>query len=271
MTRIVLIGLLTSLPLAAALEPERLQEIFAEANDLFRQANEKRETDPAQAYNLYQAASLRYERLIREGDVRNGRLYYNLGNAYFQMGDLGRAILSYRRAELLVGGDPDLRQSLRYARSRRLDRFDRTTERRVLETLLFWHYDIPTSVRLWLFAACWAGLWGGLAWRLLHPGALGRIAPLSLGAASLLLGGSLGFEAAAEAQERHVVVTALETTARRGDGANYEPAFRDPLHAGAELELLEERDGWMQVRLPDGRSCWIQRTDAEAVRPLGSR
>ena len=54
--------------------------------------------------------------LIDDG-VDNGKLYYNLGNAQLQIGDLGQAIVSYRRAERLIPNDSNLRENLRFARS----------------------------------------------------------------------------------------------------------------------------------------------------------
>ena len=35
-----------------------------------------------------------------------------------------------------------------------------------------------------------------------------------------------------------------------------EPAFRDPLDAGAEFQVLETGPDWYRVALPDGRQCW---------------
>ena len=40
--------------------------------------------------------------------VVNGALLYNLGNARLQAGDVGKAIVSYRRAERLIPGDERL-------------------------------------------------------------------------------------------------------------------------------------------------------------------
>ena len=54
--------------------------------------------------------------------------------------------------------------------------------------------------------------------------------------------------------------------ARQGDGLSYDPAFEDPLHAGAEFHVLEERPGWHRVELPDGRRCWLADRDVELVR-----
>ena len=45
--------------------------------------------------------------------------------------------------------------------------------------------------------------------------------------------------------------------ARKGDGDTYEPSFKEPLHAGAEFKLMENRGEWYQVELADGQRCWI--------------
>ncbi|HIE11941.1 MAG TPA: hypothetical protein EYP63_00690, partial [Desulfotomaculum sp.] len=58
--------------------------------------------DMAQANRLYEAgqyaeAAVAYQALVDAG-AHDGRLYYNLGNAHYKSGDLGRAVLNYRRA-----------------------------------------------------------------------------------------------------------------------------------------------------------------------------
>jgi hypothetical protein len=68
------------------------------------------------ANQLYQAghypeAAQVYEGLISQG-LTDSTLYYNLGNSYFQMGDLGMAILNYQRAALSSPRDADIRANL---------------------------------------------------------------------------------------------------------------------------------------------------------------
>ncbi|MFH1856520.1 MAG: tetratricopeptide repeat protein [Candidatus Omnitrophota bacterium] len=57
-----------------------------------------------------------YEKILSMGS-NGGRLYYNLGNAYFKKGLLGKAILNYSRARRLIPRDADLKANLNYARS----------------------------------------------------------------------------------------------------------------------------------------------------------
>lgn len=74
----------------------------------------------AAANNLYDAghyaeAAQIYEQLVGQG-ARDSVLFYNLGNTYFQQGDLARAIPAYELAAQLAPRDPDIRHNLEVAR-----------------------------------------------------------------------------------------------------------------------------------------------------------
>ena len=262
-----LLGLLLAATLAAGgLSEDERNDLYSEAKRLFREANAAAETQPEAAPELFAKAALRFERLATAGPIRNGRLYYNIGNCYFRMEDLGRAILNYRRAEQYLPNDPNLRQNLDYARRRRLDRVEVPERTRVLKTILFFHYDLPQQTRALGFAVAFVCFWLLLAARLLLRSAvLVWLASLS-GLVGLLLLGSLGAEWRQWRGVRPGVVLAAEVTARKGDGASFEPAFTEPLHAGTEFRLLEDRGDWLAVALDDGRTCWLPAKDVERVR-----
>src|SRR5712692_10527969 len=73
-----------------------------QANRAFEQALTSPTPQAAQVY--YQQAITGYEQLIAAG-IHNARLYYNLGNAYFRLHDLGHAILYYRHGLRLEPGN----------------------------------------------------------------------------------------------------------------------------------------------------------------------
>lgn len=249
----------------AQLSEQQIRELFTEANQLFRQANESASVDPVESQDLYRRAVLRYERIVSEGDVRNGMLFYNIGNAYFRMNDIGRAILNYRRAEQYTPGDRNLARNLRTARETRQDTFEQGQSAQVMRTLLFWHYDIQPGTRSMLFGVFSLLFWGSASVRLFRRGwspgwALGLV-----GAIAALFLGSLVFESTVQASQQAGVVVAPQVIARTGDGQSYEPAFSDPLHAGAEFVLLDARNDWNHIELPDGRQCWIPADSADLV------
>ena len=245
-------------------EPER-QALFVEANQLFREANEVAATNPIAADDLYRRSALRFERLVTEGGVRNGKLFYNIGNAYFRTNDVGRAILNYRRAGQYMGDDPNLAQNLNHARGTRLDSFEETQETQVLKTLLFWHYDISTGWRSILFALLAAVFWTAAGVRLFRSEWAPRLLLIATGLPAVLFLGSLVVEASVKADQAAGVILSQQVIARKGDGESYEPSFKEPLHAGAEFLLVEERRGWFHVELPDERRCWIPAASSELV------
>ena len=63
----------------------------------------------------YAEAAQIYEQLVRQG-ARDSVLFYNLGNTYFQQGDLAKAIPAYEMAAQMAPRDPDIRHNLEIAR-----------------------------------------------------------------------------------------------------------------------------------------------------------
>jgi tetratricopeptide (TPR) repeat protein len=247
------------------LPEEELQDLFSQGKALFRQANQAVANDPDRAKELYRKAALRFERIIRAGKVQNGKLYYNVGNAYFRIGDLGRAILHYRRAERYRPHDPNLLQNLKYARSRRLDQIDVQQKTRVLRTLLFWHYDLSAGTRSVIFAVGSLLFWVGLAVRVFSRKSIPMWALACLGLIGLLFLASLVFEGFFADRQREGVILVENVSARKGDGDTYQPSFKNPLHAGTEVRILEDRNTWYHIELRDGRRCWVPHSAAELI------
>ena len=264
---IALCGASRSAP-AAGLDKAAVFDLFSQGKEALRQANEKVASDPAAAKDLYGRAALRFERIVHEGGVRNGKLFYNIGNIHFRLGDVGRAILYYRRAEQLIPNDPNLRQNLGYARARRVDKVDVKERTKVLKTLFFWHYDLSGRARLVLFAVLFGLVWVLAATRLFRPGAAPRWGIVLAGIVAALLFGSLLTDAVGGSQ-RAGAVLAPEVVARKGDAETYQPSFTEPLHAGTEFELLEDRGEWLHIELADGRRCWVARKAVGLVGAVG--
>lgn len=248
----------------AQLPADKAQSLFVQANDAFRKANAT--ADAAEQARLYEAAILNYEKLIDQGKTENAKLYYNLANTYFLHGDLGRAILNYRRAQKLDDSDANIKKNLAFARSRRVDKVAVPTKSKVFETLLFWHYDFSLRTKFTLSCAFFALLCLALTvivWR-------GRsVAPVTIVIVSAILFicffTSVLLQANSQAKSICGVITAEKIVARQGDGQNYPPSFKEPLHAGTEFDLLEHRPGWLHIRLGDGSEGWIPHTAAELI------
>jgi hypothetical protein len=263
---LIFAALLASLQVGVvAMDASDEETLLAEASTYFDEAAQCAATDPKAAAGLYQKAILRFERLIQEGEVHNGRLHYNLGNTYYLTGDLGRAILNYRRAARYMPNTANIQQNLGEARKQCLDKIEEPQRKRFFKTLFFWHYDLPGRLRLALFTVTFTLLWVGLGLRL-----FGRRTALSWGigactVVAMCMGGSVLLDSHQHRNDASGVITAPEVTARKGNGESYAPSFKKPLHAGTEFLLLELRSGWRHIELFDGRRTWIPADSAEQV------
>lgn len=248
--------------LKSELSREELHALLNEANAAFQQANAAGDSDAGR--QLYDKAILLYEKIIDQSGVRNAGLYYNLANAYLLKDDIGRAILNYRRAERLDRSDLNIKKNLTFARGRRVDRVETAAPKRVLETLFFWHYDLSLHTRFLLaclgFASlCLCGtamIWRGRGLASAAVGALSAVLVLSL-LVSILV------EMRRQSGERFGVIVVAAVEARQGDGPNYPPSFKDFLHAGTEFDLIEQRPGWLHIRLSDDADAWVPEDAAE--------
>jgi tetratricopeptide (TPR) repeat protein len=263
---LILAGLLfVSHEVCARLGGQEISTHLSQGEQQFRRAMELDRTDPDAAKAYYQEAILHYEAIVKEGGVRNGRLYYDIGNAYFRIGDVGRAILNYKRAELFMQNDPNLEQNLDYARNRRADRIEVREREKVLKTLFFIHYDIPSRVKLFIFALSFGALWASAAARIFLRSGWLKLVVIVAAAVSGIFLASLIVDSVSFARSPEGVVTAQEIVGRMGDADTYQPSFKEPLHAGAEFRLLEKRPGWWHVELENGDRTWINEGSAELV------
>lgn len=214
---------------------------------------------------MYAEAAKQYEFLLEEEGIRNGFLFYNAGNSWFMSGDVGRAILNYRRAELFLPNNADLKHNLKAAHDLCADLIPPKEPHPLAARLLGWHLNSSTLVRWWLFAACWLLFWGAWVWMTRTSNKDARIAALVAGILSALLLGSLVTESILNQKAQPGVITSGEVLARKGDNEMYAPAFMEPLHSGTEFKELEKRGNWRHIRLADGQTCWIPEDAAETI------
>ena len=76
---------------------------------------------------------------------------------------------------------------------------------------------------------------------------------------------SLAIEQHSLSTHRSGVVIAESVVARQGDGDNYPKSFNEPLHAGTEFDVIEQRPDWLYIELQNGQNTWIPTQSAELI------
>ena len=187
----------------------------------------------------YAQAAQNFEQLLQDG-TRNGTLYYNLGNSYFKMGMLGKAILSYRLAELYLPRDEDLNANLRYARQLTKDRIEAKQLVPFLKQFCFWYSKLNITELFIVFLIAHALFWLiamiRIVWRKEY---LNFIFLITL-AVVVVLGFSLALKLYYYSYGIDGVVIAKDITVRSGNGITNTALFQ--LHDGAECRLPSRRE-----------------------------
>ncbi len=231
---------------ALAAEPGSNERTFVRALELF---------DSAKSPDDYRESAQVLETILADG-LRNGAVYYNLGNAYYRAGDYGRAILNYRKAKPYLPNylylTSNLEQALAAAPGRLAE-----PPRPWWSHVLFWTdwLSFPAKVKVFFWGLTLAAMTSAVA-------ALFRISRLSLPIALLVFCSlAIGLDAALSDTDitgfRRAVITG-ETTARKGTDTSYEAAFDQPLRDGAEFQILNETRDWTLGHFEGIGDGWVR-------------
>lgn len=225
--------------------------IYNEANTLYGQGEFKK-------------AAGRYEEVVSRG-LRNGYVFFNLGNAYFKAGETGRAILAYERALRLMPDDEDVIANLRFVNSAKVDRSPDDNANLVTRVLSSGYgllsadvLAVSGSVCLFLAAAA------GVFW-LLAPSRRSLCIGL-LALAGMGLGGSgalLTYRVYSENAVSEAIVITDEVTGRSGPGDDYLLVFT--IHEGTKVTIERVEERWVLVRLPNGIGGWLPGNSMEII------
>lgn len=209
----------------------------------------------------YAVAVAQYEQAILAG-VDDARLYHNLGNAYYESGDLGRALLHYHRALRLDPRRTDTALQVSLVRGLRVD--VQGDERGLLEVIAGTTDGILTRGELLVAAGIvWAAAFAALTIHFIRRTEALRYAVVGLGAAAVIgLALVLG-RVYVESARPLAVVVAPQVTVTSGPGTDFTPLYT--LYAAAELRIIGREGEWVQFALPDGRLGWMPAAAADRV------
>lgn len=221
-----------------------------------------------EAYSVgdFDGAIREYQSLEKAGAVSSS-LFYNLGNAFYRKGSVGKAILYYERALKLDPADKDIRNNLDMARLQTLDKIDSVPQFILVEWV--------KNLRNKLSSNAWA---------------IVSLILLALGVALLLLCKfgrsissrrfyfiiamifllftifsflfSLSLARQATGNDTAVVVENIGSV-KSSPAAGGNSIF--VLHEGTKVKILESVEQWSRIEIQDGRQGWIKTSDIEVI------
>lgn len=249
----LLVGALLA-PLPGASVVEAQDEIVARGNEAYQEGD-------------YRAAIEAYEAVIEAG-YRSAGLEYNLGNAYFKAGELGRSILHWERARVLSPGDPDIQANLELARSLTVDAVEPLPTFWLVSAVSWWVDLLPRAWLVGAVAVGWLALTGGVIVRILGRASwmprVGRW--LTIGGAVLVvvLGPSLVVREAGLGRSDRGVILA-EAVPVRSAPADEDDLTLFEVHEGTRVRIDQRAGEWVEVVLDDGKVGWIPADVVEVI------
>ncbi|HEX3628253.1 MAG TPA: SH3 domain-containing protein [Verrucomicrobiae bacterium] len=220
-------------------------------------------SDFSHANQLYAAgkfseAAGAYESILNSG-VISANLLFNAGNAQFKSGNPGRAIAAYRRAELLAPRDADIRANLDFARNQvQGPTWRQTWWQTWLASLSLNEWAAVAASAFWLAFLLFALLQLRPEWKqVLRGPARGLVV------AAIFFCACLAAAAATHFSNSVAVVVLPNAVTRSGPFDDAQNAFA--VHDGAELAVLDQRNGWVQVSDASGRTGWMKNSQVELL------
>lgn len=233
---------------------EEKTDLFNEGNDLYRKGK-------------YSEAVEVYKRIIGLGGGGCGNLYFNMGNCYYKIDNIGKSILFYERAKLLNHDDKDLEFNLGLANLAVVDKIEPMPEFFLFKIINGFIHLIPKSVLIWICAGIYlVAMLFLMIWIFIRNSFL-RVLSLrtSILFFIILIIFSISFfgQIIEEKNREEAIIMSTEVYVMGSPTADGVELFT--LHEGTKIRIEKVAGDWYEIVIADGKIGWIPCRDAERI------
>ncbi len=227
---------------------------FTDANKLYEQSN-------------YGAALQKYLLLDSLG-YQSGELYFNIGNAFYKTGAIGRAILYYEKAKRFLGEDDDVQNNLEIARLRTQDKIPQMPPffLDAVASKFLGAFSIGTLA--FLFAASVYLLVGVVILHIknfLPNNIIFRVSQ-TLCVIFVAFFGTMFIAKAYRESSTTEGVTIAPTLSAKSEPRDQSTTLF-VVHEGLKVQLARSEGDWVEIKLPDGNKGWVRAAQVGIIQP----
>jgi tetratricopeptide (TPR) repeat protein len=214
----------------------------------------------------YENAVTSYEKVTQSG-FASPILFYNLGNAYYKLGNMPMAILYYEKARKLAPADADITHNIQLANNRIVDKIEPVP---VLFYIRWWNSarnilspDNFAKISLALFSVFW------LLLALYFLARRRNLRIIAFYFAMIFLVTAI-FGMVLASDSHHYALNPDEAIVMEPSaGVKSSPDDKSVdlfvIHEGTKVTVMDRIGNWKQVRIANGNSGWIQ---TKAIREI---
>ena len=219
-------------------------KLFHEANDLF--INKK-----------YKKSIELYEKIIDRGQ-KNSTVFYNLGNAYYRLGDIGHAIWAYKHANEFSPRDKDIIHNLKIAEAKKIDRINSPPlfilhdfYRKIKSSITMFELILVGGILFFIFSFLWIKQIFSGKRNVLSKSIFQILLFVIMVVHAVIL--DMAFERKRISNEAIIVG---KSDAQSGPFLGDNKVLFQ-INEGSVVEILEEKNNWSEIILIDGKKGWV--------------
>lgn len=229
-------------------------------------ADELKDANALYAKGKYKEAAKSYQSIVDEG-YQSANLFYNLGNAYFKLGELPSSILYYEKARLLSPGDEDINFNIRFANAKTVDKIDEAPEFFLSKwwtgVILQNSADTLAIMAILLFLIGSAALityFFAINLPVKKTSFFGAIILFAIGLFTIFLASS---QMSYFSDNKQAIIFSSVVNVKSSPAAQASTVFI--LHDGTKVNLKETNGDWIRIKLANGNQGWLKANDIKEI------
>ncbi|SVB08472.1 uncharacterized protein METZ01_LOCUS161326 [marine metagenome] len=230
-----------------------VENIFSQANELYNKG-------------IYIEAINNYKEIIKN-DFHSAELYYNLGNAYYRLDSIASSVYYYEKALQLNPNDREIIDNLELINKTLVDEIDPITIP-LIESILnsisnIFYFETWGYISIF-FSFLIVALF--LSYYFANSSRVKRLTFVLLCISSIfmlvsLINGNKGYNN--YINNEYAVIYSYETDLKIEPNYRSETLFM--LHEGTKIQVLENYNNWIKIRLVNGQVGYIQLIDVKIL------
>tara|TARA_Y100000758_G_scaffold178488_1_gene126921 strand:+ start:776 stop:1555 length:780 start_codon:yes stop_codon:yes gene_type:complete len=230
-----------------------VENIFSQANELYNKGS-------------YIEAINNYKEIIKN-DFHSAELYYNLGNAYYRLDSIASSVYYYEKALQLNPNDREIIDNLELINKTLVDEIDPITIP-LIESILnrvsnIFYFETWGYISIF-FSFLIVALF--LSYYFANSSRVKRLTFVLLCISSIfmlvsLINGNKGYNN--YINNEYAVIYSYETDLKIEPNYRSETLFM--LHEGTKIQVLENYNNWIKIRLVNGQVGYIQLIDVKIL------